>query len=310
MGPMFRHEKPQKGRYRQFTQLGLEALGFETPYIDAEMIAMTFELWRELGLTDFELQVNTLGTAQERLIYRQELIAYLEKYQSYLDEDGLRRLYKNPLRVLDSKTEAMQEICNGAPKLMEYLTESSLKHYETWCDQLRALNIPFVENSRLVRGLDYYNHSVFEWVTNTAENPLTFCAGGRYNGLTEELGGEPVSGIGFAIGLERLLAMVNLPLEDEKSLIYIAHLGQGTEQRALQLASELRGLGLNVKIDFEQTSFKAQLKRANNQGTRVVIIIGEEEVSRNVVQIKDMLNNQEYRDVADYKAILQDLLSC
>lgn len=294
MGPMFRHEKPQKGRYRQFTQVGVEALGLEGPDIDAEMISMTKELWDQFGLKNIELQVNTLGTIAERSNYRNVLIKYLEDNIDLLDEDGRRRLYSNPLRVLDSKNESMQDVCNNAPKLIEFLGKDSLSHYQKWLNFLEKLNISYVENTRLVRGLDYYNNSVFEWVSYDSGSPLTFCAGGRYNGLIEELGGEPKPGIGFAMGVERVLDMLGTKIIPKNSdLIYIIHLGEKATECGLLVSQKLRYAGFNVKQDFEHTSIKSQLKRADKQNARFCIIIGENEILLNKVKIKDMHSRNE-----------------
>ena len=294
MGPMFRHEKPQKGRYRQFTQVGVEALGLEGPDIDAEMISMTKELWDQFGFKDIELQVNTLGTIVERSNYRSVLIKYLENNIDVLDEDGRRRLYSNPLRVLDSKNESMQDVCNNAPKLIEFLGKDSLSHYQKWLNILEKLNISYVENTRLVRGLDYYNNSVFEWVSYDSGSPLTFCAGGRYNGLIEELGGEPKPGIGFAMGVERVLDMLDTKIIPKNSdLIYIIHLGEKATECGLLVSQKLRYAGFNVKQDFEHTSIKSQLKRADKQNARFCIIIGENEILLNKVKVKDMHSRNE-----------------
>ena len=294
MGPMFRHEKPQKGRYRQFTQVGVEALGLEGPDIDAEMISMTKELWDQFGFKNIELQVNTLGTIVERSNYRSVLIKYLEDNIDVLDEDGRRRLYSNPLRVLDSKNESMQNVCNNAPKLIEFLGKNSLSHYQKWLNILEKLNISYVENTRLVRGLDYYNNSVFEWVSYDNGSPLTFCAGGRYNGLIEELGGEPKPGIGFAMGVERVLDMLDTKIIPKNSdLIYIIHLGEKATECGLLVSQKLRYAGFNVKQDFEHTSIKSQLKRADKQNARFCIIIGENEILLNKVKVKDMYSRNE-----------------
>ena len=294
MGPMFRHEKPQKGRYRQFTQVGVEALGLEGPDIDAEMISMTKELWDQFGFKNIELQVNTLGTIVERSNYRSVLIKYLENNIDVLDEDGRRRLYSNPLRVLDSKNESMQDVCNNAPKLIEFLGKDSLSHYQKWLNILEKLNISYVENTRLVRGLDYYNNSVFEWVSYDSGSPLTFCAGGRYNGLIEELGGEPKPVIGFAMGVERVLDMLDTKIIPKNSdLIYIIHLGEKATECGLLVSQKLRYAGFNVKQDFEHTSIKSQLKRADKQNARFCIIIGENEILLNKVKVKDMHSRNE-----------------
>ncbi|WP_112125170.1 histidine--tRNA ligase [Haemophilus influenzae] len=294
MGPMFRHEKPQKGRYRQFTQVGIEALGLDGPDIDAEMITMTKDLWNQLGFKNIELQVNTLGTVAERVKYRNILIKYLEDNIDVLDEDGRRRLYSNPLRVLDSKNKSMQDICNNAPKLIEYLGKDSLCHYYTWLNFLEKLGISYVENTRLVRGLDYYNNSVFEWVSYANESPLTFCAGGRYNGLMEELGGESKAGIGFAMGVERVLDMLDTKvIPENNNLIYIVHFGNNTDEYGLLIAQKLRNIGFNVKQDFEHTSIKSQLKRADKYNAKFSIIIGENEVYLNKVKVKEMKSRNE-----------------
>lgn len=292
IGPMFRHERPQKGRYRQFHQVGAEALGFPGPDIDAELIAMTADLWKRLGLNNnIELQVNTLGTPEERQKHRSKLINYLEENIDLLDEDGKRRLYTNPLRVLDTKNPALQEMCNEAPRLLEYLGEESLKHYNEWLQLLTDLDIPYVENQRLVRGLDYYNLSVFEWVNTTEESASTICAGGRYNGLLEELGGKPTPSIGFAMGIERVIALAHEygSLQAQQNLdIYIVHLGDGSARYALKIADQIRKAGYSVKQDFEGTSFKAQMKRANNNGAHIALIIGDEEVKNSSVVIKNL----------------------
>ncbi|MBY0345723.1 MAG: histidine--tRNA ligase, partial [Neisseriaceae bacterium] len=209
LGPMFRHEKPQKGRYRQFHQFGVEALGFNGPDIDAEILLMTQDLWQRLGLSKkIKLEINTLGSFEERCEHKKALIAYLECHKSALDEDGLRRLYSNPLRVLDSKNPDMQTIANEAPRLMDYLGAESLQRYASWKTLLDSLGVPYVENHRLVRGMDYYNHSVFEWITDDLGAQGTVCAGGRYDGLTEQLGGKPAAGIGFGLGMERVLLLM------------------------------------------------------------------------------------------------------
>jgi len=289
MGPMFRHEKPQKGRYRQFHQVGLEALGLQGPNIDAEMILMTKELWDTFNLKNVELQVNTLGNPIERKRHRDVLIKYLEKYYDVLDDDGKRRLYKNPLRVLDTKNPDLQEICQNAPKLIDYLDTESITHYEKWLTLLNKLEIPYTENRRLVRGLDYYNNSVFEWVSHENEQEITFCAGGRYNGLLEELGGEDLPGIGFAMGVERVIDMIDFSSINNKSIdAYIINSGNGTDEYSLLVSKKLRSLGLCVKQDFEENSLKAQIKRADKSGASLCVIIGENEINKNCITIKYM----------------------
>jgi len=292
MGPMFRHERPQKGRYRQFHQIGVEALGMNGPDIDAEIIAMTAELWRRLGLADsVQLEINTLGNKEERAAHREALIAYLEQHVAILDEDGKRRLYSNPLRVLDTKNPALQEMANAAPRLSDYLGDASRAHYEGWKALIDALGIPYVENPRLVRGLDYYNQSVFEWVTTELGAQGTVCAGGRYDGLIEQLGGKPAPGIGFGMGMERVLLLLAekglLPARRSVD-VFIVNQGQGTTAYAMQLAQSLRMAGHSVIQHMGDASFKSQMKKADGSGAAVALIIGENEVATAQVVIKPL----------------------
>jgi len=301
-GPMFRHERPQKGRYRQFHQFGVEALGFAGPDIDAELIALTADLWRRLGLADsVELQINTLGNREERAAHRVALIAYLEGFLDVLDEDGKRRLYSNPLRVLDTKNPALQAICEAAPRLLDYLGDESRARYEGWKAMIAALGIRFSENPRLVRGLDYYNHSVFEWVTTELGAQGTVCAGGRYDGLTEQLGGKPAPGIGFGMGVERVLLLLQ-----EKDLlpaapgpdVYLVQQGAGAPVYALQLAQSLRGAGLSVLQHCGDGSFKSQMKKADACGAAFAVIVGENEVSAATAIVKSLRSEAEQQTVA------------
>ena len=292
MGPMFRHEKPQKGRYRQFHQMGIEALGFAGPDIDAEIIAMTADLWQRLGLSQYvRLEINSLGNAEERAAHRKALISYLEGFVDILDEDGKRRLYTNPLRVLDTKNPALQEMANNAPRLSDYLGEASRAHYEGWKAMIGALGIDFVENPRLVRGLDYYNQSVFEWVTTELGAQGTVCAGGRYDGLIEQLGGKPAPGIGFGMGLERVLLL----LQDKGLLpaarnvdVYIVQQGDGAAMYAMKLAQQLRHAGLSVIQHLGEGSFKSQMKKADGSGAEFAVIIGENEMAAGQAVVKPM----------------------
>lgn len=288
-GPMFRHERPQKGRYRQFHQLGVEAFGFATPDIDAEMILMLADLWRRLGLHDLALEINSLGNLEERAAHRAELIAYLEKHIDILDEDGKRRLYTNPLRVLDTKNPAMQAMANAAPRLTDYLGEESKAHFAQVCALLEAAGIAYQCNDRLVRGLDYYNRTVFEWTTTQLGAQATVAAGGRYDTLVEQLGGKPCPGIGFAIGLERLLLL----LEAEEIVMpravpdaYVIHDGPGAVPVAFQLAKHLRDAGYNVILHCGGGSFKSQFKKADASGARYALVIGDNEVATEQVNIK------------------------
>ncbi|GGY05406.1 histidine--tRNA ligase [Paludibacterium paludis] len=302
MGPMFRHERPQKGRYRQFHQMGVEALGFAGPDIDAELVMLGADLWRRLGIADCaELQINTLGDKAERAAHREALIAYLEQHADKLDEDGRRRLYSNPLRVLDTKNPALQEICEAAPRLIDYLGEASRAHYEGWKRMLEAVGIPYVENHRLVRGLDYYNHSVFEWVTTELGAQGTICAGGRYDGLTEQLGGKPASGIGFGMGLERILLLLEarglLPLAKAPD-VYLVQQGDGADIAALKLARQLREAGLSVVQHCGGGSFKSQMKRADASGAAFAVILGETEVASGTASLKPLRGGAEQHTVA------------
>ncbi|MBI3144912.1 MAG: histidine--tRNA ligase [Pseudogulbenkiania sp.] len=292
MGPMFRHERPQKGRYRQFHQIGIEALGFAGPDIDAEIILMTADLWQRLGLADsVELQINTLGNKDERAAHREALIAYLERHQDMLDEDGKRRLYSNPLRVLDSKNPALQEICNAAPRLTDYLGDESRAHYDGWKAMIDGLDVRFVENPRLVRGLDYYNQSVFEWVTTELGAQGTVCAGGRYDGLVEQLGGKPAPGIGFGMGLERVMLLLQekgrLPASRGVD-VYLVQQGAGAPLYAMRLAASLRAAGLSVIQHCGEGSFKSQMKKADGCGAQFAVIVGENEVANGTAVVKPL----------------------
>ena len=296
IGPMFRHERPQKGRYRQFHQLGVEALGFKGPDVDCEIILMLKHLWQILGLSGVELQINCLGNKDERLAHREALIAYFEQHQELLDEEAKRRLHTNPLRILYTKNSAMQELVGNAPKLLAYLGEHSQAHYTGWKAGLDALNIAYVENPRLVRGLDYYNLSVFEWVSSDLGSQSTVCGGGRYDPLVAELSGKENYAIGFAIGLERLL----LSLEAQNKLIikpdcdiYIVNDGVGAAEVAFSLAQELRTLGYKVIQHLGGGSFKSQFKKADSSGARLSLVIGENEVKLNQVVLKLMAEQKQ-----------------
>lgn len=292
MGPMFRRERPQKGRYRQFHQVGVEALGFEGPDIDAEIIAMSADLWKTLGINQcLTLELNTLGNRLERMAHRQALVDYLTRHESVLDEDSKRRLHTNPLRVLDSKNPDLQAVCNGAPRLTDYLGEESLAHYNGLKAMLDGLGIKYAENPRLVRGLDYYNQTVFEWTTDKLGAQATVCGGGRYDGLIEELGGKPAPSIGFALGVERLLLLVQeygcLKAESAPDL-YILQQGEGAALKAMQYASLLRGSGLAVLQHSGSQSLKAQMKKADASKARFALIVGEDELASDTVTLKDM----------------------
>ena len=290
-GPMFRHERPQKGRYRQFHQVGVEALGYSGPDIDAELIIMCADLWKRLGISDVCLQISTLGSVESRKLHRSRLIEYLEKNLDGLDEDARRRLYKNPLRILDSKNPKMQQIINDAPKIMESLDKDSLKHFEKLQHILVDQGIKFEINPRLVRGLDYYNRTVFEWVTERLGAQGTICAGGRYDDLVEEVGGKPTSACGFAMGIERLLALIlegGKEIPDSVPDAYVIHQGEATDEAAWKTVSYLRDQGLNVILHCGGGNFKAQMKKADSSGSRFAIIIGEDEIKDEVISVKSL----------------------
>ena len=290
-GPMFRHERPQKGRYRQFHQIGIEALGYEGPDIDAEHIIMCARLWEELGLEDLALEINSLGSAAERAQHRAALIAYLEQHQDQLDEDGRRRLYTNPLRILDTKNPALQGVVEAAPKLADYLGEESRNHFEAVQVLLKDAGIAYRINHRLVRGLDYYNRTVFEWVTTRLGAQGTVCAGGRYDGLVAQLGGKPQPAAGFAMGVERLLALwQESGAEPERPIpdAYVVHLGEAARRLAFRAAESLREHGFTVITHCGGGSFKSQMKKADASGAALAIVIGEDEAQAGEVGIKPL----------------------
>ncbi|QQS16298.1 MAG: histidine--tRNA ligase [Neisseriales bacterium] len=292
-GSMFRHERPQKGRYREFCQIGLEALGMEGPDIDAELILMTKDLWQRLGILDnLVLQINSIGTADERSAYRQALVDYLLPHCAQLDQDSQRRLATNPLRILDSKDETTQALCQRAPRLMDYLGDRSLEHYHAWKKMLDALQIHYVENPNLVRGLDYYNFSVLEWVTTSKGAQNTVCAGGRYDQLMSQLGGKATPAAGLAIGIERVLQLVdhnNQWLANIVPDIYLIQKGEEASLHALCIANTLRQAGYHVLQHMGQAKFAYQFKQANLSGARFAIVLGEHEMAQHTVTIKPLL---------------------
>jgi histidyl-tRNA synthetase len=290
-GQMFRHERPQKGRYRQFHQVGVEALGFPGPDIDAEQILMGARLWDDLGLEGIVLQLNTLGQPAERARHRAELIAYLERHRALLDEDGQRRLYSNPLRILDSKNPLLQEMILGAPRLLDHLGDESLAHFEGVQQVLRDAGQPFAINPRLVRGLDYYNLTVFEWVTDRLGAQGTVCAGGRYDGLVEQLGGRASPACGFAMGVERLTTLIresggaagSQPVD-----VYVVHQGVAASRLAARVAESLRDRGVDVLFHCGGGGFKSQMKRADASGAAFAVIIGDDEASAGEASLKPL----------------------
>ncbi|MDR1646559.1 MAG: histidine--tRNA ligase [Zoogloeaceae bacterium] len=290
IGPMFRHERPQKGRYRQFQQIGVEAFGFDGPDIDVEQILMTARLWEMLNIEEhLTLHLNSLGQPEERARYRADLTTYLEAHREKLDEDALRRLHSNPLRILDSKNPEVQAVCADAPRLMTYLGKASLAHFDGVRRLLDATGIQYVVDPCLVRGLDYYNLTVFEWVTDRLGAQGTLCAGGRYDGLVEQLGGKPTPACGWACGLERILALVAevfQPGEIPGPEAYIVHQGEEACHAAFRQAEQLRALGLSVQLNCGGGSFKAQMKKADASGAHCAIIIGDDEARAEAVQLK------------------------
>ncbi len=294
-GPMFRHERPQKGRYRQFHQVGVEALGFAGPDVDAELILMCADLWRALGIAP-TLQLNTLGDIESRQRHRAKLIAYFEAHQDVLDEDARRRLHSNPLRILDSKNPAMQALNEAAPKLMDELDEAARVHFDTLQAMLHANGINFEINPRLVRGLDYYNRTVFEWVTDQLGAQGTVCAGGRYDSLVEQLGGKPAPAAGFAMGVERLLSLMELgsmTLTTQVPDAYIVHAGEAAQAFAWQVAASLRGAGLAAVLHCGGGSFKSQMKKADASRARFAVIIGDDEAAAQQVTLKPLRGTAE-----------------
>ena len=314
-GPMFRHERPQRGRYRQFHQVGAEAIGFAGPDIDAELIMLCQRLWDDLGLDSIRLEINSIGDADERARHRTDLIAYFEQHRDQLDADALRRLHANPLRILDTKNPAMQALVNAAPKLLDYLGEESRAHFDGVENILRHSNIPYTVNPRLVRGMDYYNRTVFEWVTDQLGSQGTVCGGGRYDPLVEMFGGKPTPACGFAIGVERLLELMKASGEQfapNQCDVYLVHQGQEAQLQAFVLGERLRDAGLDVVLHCATSagagSFKSQMKRADASGAAFAIIIGEDEVSSHTASVKTLRGGDgesqqqsvEFDSVAEY----------
>ncbi|MEC7939146.1 MAG: histidine--tRNA ligase [Pseudomonadota bacterium] len=299
MGPMFRHERPQKGRYRQFHQCGVEVFGLDGPDVDAELIMMTARLWRELGIDKHvRLELNSIGSTEDRANYRTALVAFLEQHIDVLDEDCKRRMHTNPLRVLDTKNPDVQAILGDAPRLSEYLGEESKQHFAGLCELLDAVGIEYQVNERLVRGLDYYNRTVFEWITESLGAQGTVCGGGRYDGLVEQLGGKATSAVGFAMGLERLVLMMEtLELTEVRRSVdvYMVAAGEGTMIAGMQLANQLRDTveGVRVMSHFGGGSFKKQFKRADKVGAVVALVLGENEVADNTVVLKDLVGGEQ-----------------
>lgn len=299
-GPMFRHERPQKGRYRQFYQIDVEAFGLAGPDIDAELVLLTARLWRALGIDGLTLEINSLGTPQSRERYREDLVRFLESRRDELDEDSLRRLERNPLRILDSKNPAMRSVIADAPDLLEYLDEASREHFEGLQRYLDDAGIACVVSRRLVRGLDYYTRTVFEWTTDRLGAQGTVCGGGRYDGLVEQLGGRPTPATGFALGLERLvdlLAQQGGATADTRPQVYVAILGETLALRGMALAERLRDQGIRVQCNCGGGTLKAQLKRADRSGARFALLLGEDESLHQNVSVKDLRHDMAQQQI-------------
>ena len=307
-GPMFRYERPQAGRYRQFHQLGLEAYGMPGPDIDLELLLLTARLWRALGITGLQLEINSLGSAQARAEYRQALLEYLRSHREALDSDSQARLERNPLRVLDSKVPETQALLVNAPRLVDYLDAESAAEFAQLKAGLDALGMDYVVNDRLVRGLDYYSKLVFEWTTTELGAQAAVCAGGRYDSLVEQLGGSPTPAVGFAIGVERLLLLlekqaVNIPSDEPQ--VYLCWMGEGAQLAATELAEQLRdGLGgSGVVLHAGGGSFKSQMKKADRSGARWAVVLGEQELAQGSVQVKSLRESIPQREVAQAELV-------
>ncbi|UZD64187.1 histidine--tRNA ligase [Marinobacter sp. AN1] len=305
-GPMFRHERPQKGRYRQFHQFGVECFGMDGPDIDAELLILTSRLWQALGLeAHARLEINSIGTAEARAEYRQALVDYLGDYRSDLDPDSQRRLLTNPLRILDSKNTETQRILEKAPSLDEYLDDESREHFEQLTAMLDAAGVPYTVNNRLVRGLDYYGKTVFEWVTDSLGAQGTICAGGRYDGLVEQLGGRPTTAVGFAMGVERLILLLETlelvpPDVNNEADVFVTAMGEAAVSAAFRASEAIRSAmpGRTVVTHCGGGSFKSQMKKADRSGARVAIIIGENEVRDGAVGVKYLREERDQEQVS------------
>jgi histidyl-tRNA synthetase len=315
VGPMFRRERPQAGRYRQFHQFDVEAMGYEGPDIDAELIIMCARLWKRLGIGQIRLEINSLGVAESRASYRDALVEYFNGVKSRLDEDSIRRLDKNPLRILDSKNPDMQEVVAGAPLMLDHLDEESAEHFEGLKGLLDAAGVEYEVNPRLVRGLDYYSRTVFEWVTDALGSQNAVCAGGRYDGLVEKLGGRATPAIGWAMGVERFVSLYEAcggTFPDVVPDVYLVAVGEGTRERAFALAEELRDEldGVRVETNLGNGSFKAQMKRADKSGARYALVLGEQELADERIGCKPLRSDEEQESIAlaELATVLQDKL--
>jgi len=301
-GPMFRYEKPQKGRYRQFHQFNVEALGYAGPDVDAELILMSARMWRDLGISRLGLELNSLGTGDARQHYRETLVEYFSSVKNQLDQDSIRRLERNPLRILDSKNPEMQAIIAAAPVMLDYLDAESADHFAELRALLDAAGVSYTLNPRLVRGLDYYNRTVFEWVTDALGSQGAVCSGGRYDGLVEKLGGRPTPAVGWAMGIERFVALFEAcggAAPDGDADVYLVAVGEGTLERAFGVAETLRDtiVGIRVELNLGGGSFKSQMKRANNSNAEFALILGEQEMVEERIGIKPLRTREEQYSV-------------
>ena len=311
-GPMFRHERPQKGRYRQFQQIGVETFGIIGPEVEAELIAMTARMWQQLGIEDVRLELNTLGSPDARKVYREKLVTYFSAHADQLDDDSRRRLETNPLRILDTKNPAMKALVANAPALSDSLDDESREHFSQLCSMLDQVGIAYQVNPRLVRGLDYYTRTVFEWVTERLGAQGTICAGGRYDGLVEQLGGKPIAAAGFAMGVERLLELLReldktaAPLSPHA---YLVMSGESAQQSGFVLAEQLRNdlPPLRLQVNLGGGSFKSQFKKADKSGATLALIIGEDELNSGNTVVKSLRNREKQQQALDYKALLAEL---
>lgn len=309
-GPMFRYERPQKGRYRQFYQLDVEVFGLSGPDIDAELIAMTKIFWDKLGLHNhIKLELNSIGEAEERAAYRNALVAYLEKYKNDLDEDSQRRLSTNPLRILDSKAEQTQKILQSAPKLNDYLGTETKAHFQGLKTRLDSIDINYTINPHLVRGLDYYNRTVFEWTSDQLGAQATFCAGGRYDSLVQHLGGDACPAIGFALGIERLILLLDelkaFPELEHHPDVYLITVGEAANLKSFKLLNELRQQNIKTSTSYGEASFKNQFKKADKSGAKLALIIGEDELKNNCISIKHLRKESEQVTISQDKILAQ-----
>ena len=302
-GPMFRYEKPQKGRYRQFYQFDVEALGYDGPDVDAELIIMCARLWRALGISRLTLEINSLGTPESRAGYRDALVEYFSSVKNKLDDDSIRRLEQNPLRILDSKNPDMQAIVAAAPLMLDFLDEESSEHFQSLKGLLDAAGVAYTVNPRLVRGLDYYSRTVFEWVTDALGSQGAVCSGGRYDGLVEKLGGKPTPAVGWAMGIERFVALYEAcggeaPADDAD--VYVVAVGENTLEQAFTIAEQLRDevAGIKVELNLGGGSFKSQLKRADKSNAAFALILGEQEIVEKRVGLKPLRSTEDQSSVA------------